>query len=296
MALPVESSYAIARIAADCCYLLKGSDRIALTKNIRMVVRDSLTDDQLQRIVRESFRNFAKYLVDFFRSKKIDKEYIDKNIKIEGAENIEDAKSDNKGVIFLSAHIGNWELGGAVLSLTGYPVNAVVLTHKNKRINDFFTRQRLNGKMVPIEIGASLRSCYNTLKGNGFLALLGDRDFTKNGIWIDFFGHQAMMPKGPAALSYRMGSVVVPAFMVRDDHDKFKLIIGKPIRPERIRKKGPGANRAGKDDDEELAIRCFAKKYIAVLEEYIRKYPSQWYAFREIWRDGDKDLRPDTII
>ncbi|MBN1871224.1 MAG: lysophospholipid acyltransferase family protein, partial [Candidatus Omnitrophica bacterium] len=184
----------------------------------------------------------------------------------------------------LSAHLGNWELGGAVLGTMGYKISGVVLTHKNKRINDFFTRQRLAGNMRPIEIGAALKGCYRALRSNELLALLGDRDFSKNGVKVKFFGMDATMPKGPAVLSHRLGSPIVPIFMVREPDDTFTLFIEKPITGD------PG-------DNEEAAVFNITQKCSAAIEACVRKYPSQWYAFRKIWNKGDeKSLRPDTII
>ncbi len=234
-------------------------------------------------MAREVFKNFAKYLVDFFRFTKIDKAYIDRCIRMEGLEHIDAALARGKGAIMLSAHIGNWELGAAALSLSGYPISAVVLTHQNKKINDFFTRQR-TGKMRPIEIGASLKACYRTIKSNGLLALMGDRDFTKNGLRIEFFGKDTLIPKGPAVFAYREGAAILPTFLVREPDDSFRLFIDEPFYADR-------------QQDEEKAIAALARQYLVSIESCIRKYPSQWYVFRDLWEpNGAQSLRPDTII
>ena len=162
-------------------------------------------------------------------------------------------------------------------------MNAVVLAHQNKMINDFFTRQRMRGKVKPIEVGISLRSCYSALKANGLLALLGDRDFSKNGMEMDFFGKSALLPKGPSAFSCRMGSSIVPTFLIREDDDTFRLIMEEPIFPDA-------------DADEDEAIKNLTRRYLPVLEAYIKKYPTQWYVFKEMWGENAKSLCPDTVI
>ena len=186
--LPLRFCYAVANAIGEAVCLIKRKDRAAVMKNLAVVTAGSLGTKELRRLTRGVFRNFAKYLVDFFRFEKIDKQYVDESVTIEGIEHLNEAHARGKGVIVLSAHMGNWELGAAVFSIMGYPLSAVVLTHENKRINDFFTSQRRSASMEPIEIGASLKACYRVLKHNGFLALLGDRDFTKNGLPVDFFG------------------------------------------------------------------------------------------------------------
>lgn len=284
LALPLKFSYFMADLIGGAYCRLSAKDREAVIANLRVVLGGSIDNKKMQKTARGVFKNFAKYLVDFFRFTRIDKSYIDRCIKMEGLERIDAALARGKGAIMLSAHIGNWELGGAALSLSGYPVSAVVLTHQNKMINDFFTHQRLKGKMRPIEIGATLKACYRTLKGNGLLALLGDRDFTKNGLRIDFFGKLALIPKGPAVFAYREGAAILPTFMVREPDDTFRLFIDEPLYAET-------------QQDEESAVVGLAKRYLLSIESCVRKYPSQWYIFRDLWEhNGAQSMRPDTII
>ncbi|MBI4974355.1 MAG: lysophospholipid acyltransferase family protein [Candidatus Omnitrophica bacterium] len=283
--LPVTVSYRIACMIADVYQYVSEKDRDAVLNNLKTVLgNESHSDEELTQMAKEVFRNFAKYLVDFFRFSKVDHDYIRRFVKIEGLNNIDEARSRGKGAILLSAHIGNWELGGFVLAMIGYPISAVVLTHQNKKINDFFTHQRLLSNLKPIEIGIALRSCYAALKGNNLLAVLGDRDFSKNGIHVDFFGRKTLLPKGPSVFSRRIGSAIVPTFMIREKDDSFRLIMDKPIFPDA-------------SGEEDKAIETLTKKYLSVIEAYVRKYPTQWYMFREVWNNNDKKfLRPDTII
>ncbi|MFA6142444.1 MAG: lysophospholipid acyltransferase family protein [Candidatus Omnitrophota bacterium] len=270
LSVPVRISYRAACIAADLCYFFFSADRAAVISNLNIVTAGKLSAREERGMARQVFRNFAKYLVDFFRFSIIDKNYIDKFVRIEGLNNIDEALSKGKGVIALSAHIGNWELGGSVISLAGYPLSAVVLTHKHKKVNEFFRRQRLAGMVKPIEIGMTLKECYRVLKNNKILALMGDRDFTGSGFRIKFFGHDALIPKGPAAFSYRIGSAIVPSFMIREDDDTFRLIFEKPIYPDR-------------SIEEAASTRQLTEQYLSVVESYIRARPAQWYAFRKIW-------------
>lgn len=284
LALPIRVSYALAGILSDIFYYISRRDRRAVINNLRTVLGPSADDKVITATARGVFRNFAKYLIDFFRSQKIDDDYLKRNVKIEGSGNIDDALAMGKGVIMLSGHIGNWELGAYVTSMIGYPINAVVLTHNNKRINDFFTSQRLMGNVKPIELGASLKSCYRALRNNELLALLGDRDFTKSGLIIDFFGKKTMIPKGPATFSYRLGSPIVPVFLVREPDDTFRYFTEKPI----ICPSGL---------DEETAVRDLTAKCSDAIESCIRKYPAQWFVFRNMWNIDDKEsLRSNTII
>ena len=102
------------------------------------------------------------------------------------------------------------------------------------------------------------------------LGLLGDRDFTKKGLMLDFFGKKTLFPKGPAAFSYRLGSAVVPTLIVRQPDDTFRMVFEEPIY----------ADRSKPEDEAVLEI---ANKCASIIEGYVKKYPTQWYIFKDMW-------------
>lgn len=267
--LPLKSGYAIASFLARCQFHFSGKDRKTVSDNLRVVL-DTCDEAAIRKIAEEVFVNFAKYLVDFFRFSKITKEYIAKNVNLSGRENLDAAIKEKKGVILLAAHIGNYELGAAAVSLLGYPFNAVALDHKNKLVNKFFIRQRQAADIKVIPLGMALKRCYACLKDGEALALLGDRDFLNHGLKMKFFGKDSLIPKGPAALSLRTGAFIVPTFLIRLPDDTFELTFERPI-----------AYSTTGDTDEDT--RLILKKCIEVMERYIKKYPSQWYMFRNFW-------------
>lgn len=271
--LPLKFTYSMACFLADIHYLLYKKERRAVIGNLKIILNKTETggeDKELKVKSRMVFRNFAKYLVDFLRFSVIDDGYIKKFVSFEGLRNIEEALGKGKGIVILSAHLGNWEFGGYALGRIGYPINAVVLTHKDEKVNEFFINQRNMGNFKSIEIGASLRGCYKVLKNNELLALLGDRNFSSTGFMTEFFGKKAFMPKGPAVLCNRTGAAIVPTYMTREADDTFKMIFEKPIYPDSL-------------SDEDSAVEGLMKRYIPSMENAIRKYPSQWYVFRDFW-------------
>ena len=272
-ALPLESAYAFAAFVADCYYLTAKKERAALGKMLDIVHSDRRLSDKERRMMsREVFRNFAKYLADFFRFRSVDSRFVKERVSIIGTENIDKALSAGKGAILLSAHMGNWELGAKCVSDAGYPMHAVVLTHATKEVNDFFKAKRQLGSVVPVEIGISLRACYKTLKNNGLLALMGDRDFTGTGPVLRLFGRETRLPKGPGVFSVKLGAAIVPSFMVRGPDDKYKIVFEKPIYPVIT-------------GDEDRDVISAIERYIPVLEKYIKEYSTQWYTFKDIWSD-----------
>ena len=272
--MPLKVAYAVAVFISDLHYLSSPADRNAVWENLKVIFPDK-PDTELRRIRRRMFRNFAKYLVDFFRFSKVDAEYVRKNIKIENIHYFDEALKRGKGVIVLTAHLGNWELGGVVVALSGYPFWVVALSHKNKKVNDFFISQRRSKGIQVIPLGSAARQCYNLLKENKMVALVGDRDFTEKGIKVDFFGRKTFLPLGPAYLSMKTQASIITGFMLRNPDDTFTLTINKPVEIDKIALNAP--------QDKEESLLKIIDAYKVVLEDYIRKYPDQWYMFRRFW-------------
>lgn len=267
--LPLKIGYKIAVFLSDLRYLFAYQDRRQVRENLKVIFPEK-TDSEICSLRLAISRNFAKYLVDFFRFAKIDRDYIRKNIRVENQHYLDAGLSKGKGVVVLTAHIGNWELGGVMIALLGYPFWVVALPHKHKKVDDFFNRQRQSKGVNVIPLGKAMRLCLKVLTENKLLALVGDRDFTQKGVVLDFFGKPTLFPVGPAAFVLKTEASLVPGFMVRNPDDSFTL------RFERTIDFIPSGNK--EQDTLDLI-----KKYKGIIEDYIRKYPDQWYMFRRFW-------------
>ena len=244
---------------------------MAVISNLKIILN---TEDKklLHTFAKKTFINFSKYLVDFFRFSLIDRRYIEKFIKIEGREYLNGAFRKGNGAIALSGHVGNWELAGVVTAYLGCSVNAVALSHKDKRINDFFVKQRESKGVKVIPLGVAVRRCFSALKNNELIGLLGDRDFGSSGIIVEFLGKKVKMPKGPAIFSSKLGSPIVPTFLMRQEDDTYKMIYQKPVE----------CLLAGNEEEDLLRL---TKKCVSVIEDMIKQYPDQWFMFREFWKE-----------
>ncbi|MFH1406472.1 MAG: lysophospholipid acyltransferase family protein [Candidatus Omnitrophota bacterium] len=268
LALPLKLAYKIAVVLGDVKRVLSPRDTRNICANFRQIFGPD--DPNIHVYVKEIYRNFSKYLVDFFRFSKINKEFIEHNVRLINLDNLGLARKKGKGAIAVTAHLGNWELAGVVVSLEGYPLVAVTLEHKNKKVNDFFQSQRKNMDIEVVTLGSSMKRCFTGLKENKVLALVGDRDFTHRGVTTNFFGKTMQIPKGPAWLSLTVGAPIVPGFLLRDKDDKFRFIMEKPIE-------------YTPTGDMEADIFNLTNLYLKVLERYIKDYPEQWFVFRKFW-------------
>jgi len=263
--LPRNVCYCLAKIFALIHFYLSRKDREAVLYNLYPVIDDK---KNLKKYAKEVFINFSYYLVDFYKFPKLDHGFIKEYVKVSGLESLNHCLSLKNGVIVLTAHLGNYELAGAVTSLLGYPLSVVALPHKDKRINQFFDDRRESFGMKVIPTGIALKGCLAALKRGDLLALLGDRDFSGSKLKLEMFGKEAYFPRGGAFFASKTEACVVPAFLVRENKNFYHLKFEKPL------------SVFGEHKDREKSI---MRQYISVLERYIKKYPQQWYLFEKYW-------------
>lgn len=262
---------------ADLYFFFSGRDKWGVVGNIRAIfaytgrTEKGKDGEESYRCAREVFRNFARYLVDFFLASRIDAAYIERCVKIEGIERLDCLLREGKGVIVVTAHMGNWELGAMVTGRLGYPLHAIALAHDNRRINRIFLSRRADNGVQVIPVGMAVKQCFSILSRGGLLALLGDHDFFNSGIEMPLFGKPMRIPRGPARLALKTGASILPAFMVREREDRYRLIFDEPIRC------SPSGTGDG-DGTTELT-----RRITAVIEQYIGRYPDQWFMFNRFW-------------
>lgn len=267
--LPLQLAYSFAAFVSRIQYYFSFRDRKAVQKNLQAIC-GSLAD--VRSLSYDVFINMGKYLVEFFKmNTKIDEEYIRENVRLRGFEHIDGAVKRKKGVILVTAHIGNWELGAVILSVLGYPSMAVALPHKERPVNDLFNRQREMKGLTVVPPSSAVRRCMEHLRNGGLIALVADRDFSAHGIEMEFLGRKTMIPRGAAMFSVATGAPIVPTFLIRQETGKFEFSCYEPIIP---------PDQAESANEEEK-IRGVIRQYLNVIEQQIRQYPSQWLLFRE---------------
>ena len=256
----------------DLHFCFSKTDRQAVENNLKIVLK---TDHVPYHEVRAVFRNFGKYLLEFFTmTKRLQPAFIESNVHIKNIEYLNEVLQKGKGGIIVSAHLGNWEMGGAVLPMLGFPLSVVALAHKDPRVNALFNAQREAFGAMVIQTDVAVRRVVEHLQKNRLVAILADRDFGNRGIMMDFLGRQTMIPKGAAFFSMKTGAPIIPVFFLRTDDDHFEINIYPPIEPPHL--------PDGKITDE--AAMEYIQKYLTIIEDEIRKNPSQWLLFREFWQ------------
>ncbi|MCX7926543.1 MAG: lysophospholipid acyltransferase family protein [Candidatus Omnitrophica bacterium] len=281
--LPFPIAYRVAIFCSDIHYLFANKDRKNVTLNLKTIFPNK-NNKEIAQIRLAMARNFAKYLTDFLKFKQIDKNFIENKFTIINRHYLDQAIKQNRGVIALTAHLGNWELGGVVLTYYGYKIYGVALEHSSRLVNNFFDNQRKIKGMNIIPFSHAARQCIKILQQKKILALLGDRDFTeKGGVIVSFFGKNTSFPKGPAALAIRTGALIVPGFVIRLPNDTFKLVFEPPIDPFEVSGTTNNTRQIKFTEIPDKFVRQLTIRYLKIIEKYIYLYPEQWFMFRPFW-------------
>jgi len=270
--LPLPLSEVMVMALCDLHYQFSKTDRQAVENNLRIVTQRQHVPESEVRAV---FRNFGKYLLEFFTlEKRIGKSFIESNVQIEKIEYLNEVLKKGKGGILVSAHLGNWEMGGSILPMLGFPLSVVALAHRDPRVNSLFNAQREAFGVTVIQTDVTVRRIIEHLQNNRLIAILADRVFGNHGILMDCWGRKTMIPKGAAHFSLKTGAPIIPIFFLRRDKDRFEIKIYPPIEPPFLAD-GKITQQIAKD---------YIQKYLTAIETEVRENPSQWLLFREFWQ------------
>lgn len=275
---PLKALHWIAKRVADIQHFLDKKGRAAVEANLRVITGDKLDDRALRKAVKQTYYHFSLYLAEFFRTKKLDKEYFDTHVDVVGTENIDKALEHGRGVVIVSVHLSNWELGLHYFCTNGYPSYTIVASHKNKKVNDLFLKPRIEAGAHPIPTSNALEGGYQALSENGILILLADRVTTKGGVKKTFFGKTATFPLGPAKFAVGAHAPLVTAHIFRRPDNTFILAFEEPIYTDDV-----------PDTDE--SVDALMDRYIERFETYIIKDPTQYSVFYRIWKNEDNPVR-----
>ena len=276
--LPLPVAYWLGLRICDLFYFLNRRGRRAVRENLRVVYEhQGLLPSRrlLDGCARKTFQYFGKYLADFIRYRKLTPAGVRDHVSIQGLEQLEAIRRSPRGAILLTAHVGNWELGGAFIASMGIPLHAVVRPVPSpalERIFQFFREQR-GLKVIPLaHAGVGV---VKALKRGETVALVGDRDFTGNGRPWKFFGREVSLPRGAAWFAHRTGAPLYLGFVTRAPDDTFILRLHPPIDPAQV------------PTEEEIQARI-----VRIMEDTIARDPCQWFIFDPFWPGALDDVRP----
>ena len=257
-----------------------GGMAYALIPSRRRITLDNLdhafkgTGTDIRKIARESYRSLGKSIFELLRAAGQDRSAILRAVRVEGRQHVEEAVRQNRGVIYLGAHYGNWELMNLVHSAIGYPSCVVARAMDNPWLNRWINRrrERFGATVVNSKDPSSLRTILSTLHRRGAVAFLIDQNVVGDrGVYVDFFGRLAYTHKVVALVALKTGAPVVPMFIRRDADGSHCLSYGKALP-------------LIKTGDREKDVSAGTQMMTRFIEEEIRRRPDLWLWMHDRWK------------
>ncbi len=272
---PRRLVYLFSDALADLSYYLCQSLRKRSIKNLRMALGDQLDVRAASGMVRKSLRNFSRGIVELGHALSVTPEELQREIPVAGWEHMEKALARGKGVIALSAHLGNFFLVGARLSMKGYPTHILVNLPKNVRLRDFLVQLslRIGQKIIHAKPRRHASSeLLRVLRQHELAVVIADEHGARRGIRAPFFGHTVMARRGPATLALRSGAALVPVYITRGRDNTLTLTIEPEIEVQR------SGDMSADNVENTMRITHW-------LERVVRAYPDQWKWMGVRWQE-----------
>jgi Kdo2-lipid IVA lauroyltransferase/acyltransferase len=267
------------RFAAGIARVLYAS-RSKLRKTAEMNLRIAFPEwnaRQREAVLRGMVRNLGCMAAEFARLPKYTRENIEQIVVLDGLENFLAGQRRGKGVLYLTGHIGAWELSSFAQALYGFRLHYLARPLDNQRVNDLVNRYRCLSGNRPIFKNESARAMLKILKDAGTIGILADQNtLPEEGVFVDFFRRAACTTTGIARLALHTDAAVVPGFAVWDERiGKYRLRFEPPLELVRT-------------GDTEGDVFENTQRFAKVIEGIIREYPEQW-----VWVHGRWKTRPD---
>jgi Kdo2-lipid IVA lauroyltransferase/acyltransferase len=194
-------------------------------------------------------------------------------IETEGREVLTAALAEGKGVVVVTGHLGNWEIGGGSVALEGIPLDVVVQTQTNPLVDGRLRRSREALGMRVVYRHDAPREVLRSLRAGRVVALVADQNVRSGGLFVDFFGVPASTARGPALFALRTGA----PFVLGTAH----RLPGWRRARYRVRFRRLEPERSG---DMERDVATWTRAYVGALEEAVREAPEQYFWPHKRWK------------
>jgi len=280
-AMPRSVAGWTARSLAWLAFHLAARQRRAGMRNLQMAF-PSITDEERKRVLKGTFDNLARLLVEFTHFPELNETNISRFVIHDGLENYLEALRRGRGVIFMTAHFGAWELSSFAHAVYGYPLKFLVRPIDNPRVEELISSYRTASGNQPIQRRSATRDVLKALRRNEAVGILFDQNTTRSeGVFAEFFGIPAATTPSIALFALRTGAAVVPGFLIWDaELQKHRLRLDPPV--ELI-----------STGDLERDVLENTRRFNGILESYIRRYPDQWLWIHRRWKtrpEGEASL------
>jgi KDO2-lipid IV(A) lauroyltransferase len=276
--LPRPVASALAFAGTGVAYRTLPGTRRALTHNFAGAFPE-LSPPELQALTLRTCHTYAADVLDMFRSVELtpaEQFRLFEDVEL-GSSAFMQALAGGKGVILVTGHFGNWEIGGALMRALDLPMTIVAMREASEEINRLRVEFRQRFGAETIEVRQTMDTALQIrrqLADNRIVAMLMDRHVDRDRVAVRFFGRRAYFLRTPALLAYMTGAPLLPCSVVRLPSGRFRVRPGTPIV-------------VSHDVDRDVAVQQAAQGFADQLEACIRESPHCWYQFYPYWASQD---------
>ena len=253
-------------------FTIDGRHRRIAQRNLALAFGEK-TDGERTRIARSAFRNIGRVMAEFSFTPRLNEGNVAQYVFFEGGENFHRAREKGKGVLFLTAHFGNWEWMAAAFPIWfRCPAHVIVRPLDSRLLDGIVERLRTctGNRTVPKE--KSMGRILRLLRQGELVGVLLDQNVSwQEGVFVNFFGEPACTNAGLALLALKTGASVLPVFNIRQADGRYRAVIGPEV---------PVIKTGDKDADVEKNTELFT----SVIERYVREYPDHWFWLHQRWK------------
>lgn len=270
--LPEFLAYRSFSLLADQSWFAQGKSITQYEKNLDRI-RPGLSKVEMRELSRKGMRSYMRYWCDTFRFPDWSQQRISQTVTVENEHLLMDAIAAKTGVIVSLPHAGNWDHAGAYFCGKGVNLVTVAEHLKPEKLFQKFLafRQNMGMEVLPLD-GRVLGTLAQRLRQGALVALVADRDLSRSGIDVKFFGGPARMPAGPALLALKTDAPLITAF-VSYTETGINIVFKNVVIP-----------TAGTQEQKVAEIVQMTAQHF---EDGIKEKPEDWHMLQRIWIDGD---------
>ncbi len=268
--VPLSFGYWLSVPISDIFYALWGSKRATARRNHARILGRPVDDPLVEHMAHRTFRHFGRYIVELLSVQGWSLDVMRERIEIEGDEHFDEAIAYGRGIIFTGAHMGSIEVASTLVLLKGFKITSVA-ERLPKMLMDWLIacRAEMGVELLPA-VGSGM-ALVRRLRRGEMVALVVDLGISNgDGLKVRFFGHETMFPMGPARLARLSGAPIVFGWAARRPGGRYVAHVSAPILSNR-------------DLNPEEDAREITHRIVREFEQAVRRYPEQWYVFREMW-------------
>lgn len=273
--LPERLTYYIFQKIADVSYQkdIKGVQQ--LRANLSFMLKLNKDSIELEKIVKKGMRSYLRYWQETFRLPKWDRNYLEKNIRIKGKINLESAQQTGKPLVTAIAHMGNWDAAGFWYTNYFGKLTTVAERLKPESLFNKFVKFRnsFGVEIIPTsgETDIFIKLVRRAKEGR-MIALVADRDISKNGVEINYGNSKTTFPVGPAAIVTAIDGLIIPMSSYYDFDKKLTFEFFPPLSPVI-------------NESKETNVLNLTQKLASFFENEIKKHPQDWHLLQRVWKD-----------